>query len=65
MNNDPKFTIADYSLRIILGLLAVAIVILLITSLVSGIIAFVLLALAVVLILVSIFGFDRIRQWIR
>lgn len=65
MNNDPKFTIADYSLRIILGLLAVAIVILLITSLVSGIIAFLLLALAIVLILVSIFGFDRIRQWIR
>ncbi len=63
MNNDSKFAIADYSLRIILGLVAVAIVILLITSLVSGIIALILLGVAILLILFSIFGFDRIRQF--
>ncbi|GLB49243.1 hypothetical protein [Neptunitalea lumnitzerae] len=62
MNRNTKLTVFDYSIRILMVLVALGILVFFFTSVISGAIAVLLVVLAIALIVLSITGFKKLKE---
>ncbi len=62
MNRNTKLTVFDYSIRILMVLVALGILVFFFTSVISGAIAVLLVVLAIALLVLSITGFKKLKE---